>query len=48
MWCDKKPCDKAYKKGVFSLEYDKETLRDMICELQEELFAEKQRFNDYS
>ena len=32
---------------IYCLEYDKETLRDMICELQEELFAEKQRFNDY-
>ena len=28
--------DKFIKNGVFSLEYDKETLRDMILELQEE------------
>lgn len=27
--------DKFMKKGVFSLEYDKETLRDMVLELQE-------------
>ena len=28
--------DRFMKNGVFSLEYDKETLRDMILELQEE------------
>ena len=28
--------DKFMKNGVFSLEYDKETLRDMVLELQEE------------
>ena len=28
--------DKFMKNGVFSLEYDKETLRDMALELQEE------------
>ena len=28
--------DKLMKNGVFSLEYDKETLRDMVLELQEE------------
>ena len=28
--------DKFIKNGVFSLEYDKETLRDMVLELQEE------------
>ena len=28
--------DKFMKKGVFSLEYDKETLKDMVLELQEE------------
>ena len=28
--------DKFVKNGVFSLEYDKETLRDMVLELQEE------------
>lgn len=27
--------DKFMKNGVFSLEYDKETLRDMVLELQE-------------
>ena len=33
--------DKFIKNGVFSLEYDKETLRDMVLELQEE--NEKQK-----
>lgn len=28
--------DRFIKNGVFSLEYDKETLRDMVLELQEE------------
>lgn len=28
--------DRFVKNGVFSLEYDKETLRDMVLELQEE------------
>ena len=28
--------DNFIKNGVFSLEYDKETLRDMVLELQEE------------
>ena len=28
--------NKFIKNGVFSLEYDKETLRDMVLELQEE------------
>ena len=28
--------DRFMKNGVFSLEYDKETLRDMVLELQEE------------
>ena len=28
--------DKFIKNGVFSLEYDKETLRDMVLELHEE------------
>ena len=28
--------DKFIKNGVLSLEYDKETLRDMVLELQEE------------
>lgn len=27
--------DKYMKNGVFSLEYDKETLKDMVLELQE-------------
>lgn len=29
--------DRFMKNGVFSLEYDKETLKDMVLELQEEL-----------
>lgn len=40
--------DKFIKNGVFSLEYDKETLRDMVLELQEEnqeLKAELQLYN---
>ena len=28
--------DKFMKNGIFSLEYDKETLKDMVLELQEE------------
>lgn len=28
--------DRYMKNGVFSLEYDKETLRDMVLELQDE------------
>ena len=28
--------DRFMKNGIFSLEYDKETLRDMVLELQEE------------
>ena len=28
--------DRFMKNGVFSLEYDKETLRDMVLELQQE------------
>ena len=28
--------DRFMKNGVFSLEYDKETLRDIVLELQEE------------
>lgn len=31
--------EKFMKNGVFSLEYDKETLRDMIFDLQEQLEA---------
>ena len=30
------------KKGVFSLEYDKETLKDMVLELQEENKKQKE------
>ena len=29
--------DRFMKNGVFSLEYDKETLRDMVLELQEDM-----------
>lgn len=46
--------DKFIKNGVFSLEYDKETLRDMVLELQEESQKQKQvidktieKINDY-
>lgn len=35
--------DKFMKNGVFSLEYDKETLRDMVLELQEENKQLKER-----
>lgn len=34
--------DKFMKNGVFSLEYDKETLRDMVLELQEENKKQKE------
>ena len=34
--------DKFIKNGVFSLEYDKETLRDMVLELQEENKKQKE------
>lgn len=34
--------DRFMKNGVFSLEYDKETLKDMVLELQEE----NERLND--
>lgn len=33
--------DKFMKNGVFSLEYDKETLKDMVLELQEEIQKQK-------
>ena len=33
------------KKGVFSLEYDKETLRDMVDDLQREIERLKQELN---
>lgn len=29
--------ERFMKNGVFSLEYDKETLKDMVLELQEEI-----------
>lgn len=35
--------DKFMKNGVFSLEYDKETLKDMVLELQEENKKQKER-----
>ena len=35
--------ERFMKNGVFSLEYDKETLRDMVLELQEE--SQKQKVN---
>ena len=34
--------DKFKKNGVFSLEYDKETLKDMVLELQEESQKQKE------
>ena len=34
--------DKFIKNGVFSLEYDKETLKDMVLELQEENQKQKE------
>ena len=37
--------DRFMKNGVFSLEYDKETLRDMVLELQEENQKLKKTFN---
>lgn len=42
--------DKFMKNGVFSLEYDKETLRDMVLELQEEntkLINQQKEFINY-
>ena len=42
--------DKFMKNGVFSLEYDKETLRDMVLELQEENQRQKEvidKLNNY-
>ena len=40
--------DRFMKNGVFSLEYDKETLRDMVLELQEEnkILRENAEHND--
>lgn len=37
--------DKFMKNGVFSLEYDKETLRDMVLELQEKSQRQKEVIN---
>ena len=34
--------DKFMKNGVFSLEYDKETLKDMVLELQAESQKQKE------
>ncbi len=34
--------DKFMKNGIFSLEYDKETLKDMVLELQEENRKQKE------
>lgn len=34
--------DKFMKNGVFSLEYDKKTLKDMVLELQEESQKQKE------
>ena len=34
--------DRFMKNGVFSLEYDKETLKDMVLELQEESQKQKE------
>ena len=42
--------DKFMKNGVFSLEYDKETLRDLVLELQEENQRQKEvidKLNNY-
>ena len=36
--------DRCMKNGVFSLEYDKETLKDMVLELQEENQELKQKY----
>lgn len=34
--------ERFMKNGVFSLEYDKETLRDMVLEKQEEIQKQKE------
>ena len=39
--------DKFMKNGVFSLEYDKETLRDIVLELQEEQETQQKEFIEY-
>lgn len=37
--------DKFMKNGVFSLEYDKETLKDMVLKLQNESQKQKEVIN---
>lgn len=37
--------ERFMKNGVFSLEYDKETLRDMVLEKQEEIKKQKDNWN---
>lgn len=37
--------EKFMKNGVFSLEYDKETLRDMVLELQEKIKKQRDKWN---
>ena len=39
--------DRFMKNGVFSLEYDKETLRDMVLELQEVINKAIEYINKY-
>ena len=39
--------DRFMKNGVFSLEYDKETLRDMVLELQEVIDKAIEYINKY-
>ena len=39
--------DRFTKNGVFSLEYDKETLRDMVLELQEVINKAIEYINKY-
>ena len=39
--------DRFMKNGVFSLEYDKETLRDMVLELQEVINKTIEYINKY-
>ena len=39
--------DRFMKNGVFSLEYDKETLRDMVLELQEVIDNAIEYINKY-
>ncbi len=39
---------KYMKNGVFSLEYDKETLKDMVLELQEKIEKAKECLNNFN